>query len=110
MNKNRRGNANPKRDNGEKAMLTKRLERVLDVPADLLRGGCYMELRGQSELYLQGCRRIDVYSSENIVLRLRRGCVRVKGCRLICTSYHAGRIVINGWIMGIDFSETEGAV
>ena len=56
-----------------KPSFAERMGNVLDIPADLLRGGCYMEMRGQNELRLQGCRQILVYTAEEIVLRLRRG-------------------------------------
>ena len=69
-----------------------------------------MEMCGQNELRLQGCRQILVYTAEEIVLRLRRGSVRVCGHRLICSSYHAGCAVIEGWIEGISFVNTEEKV
>lgn len=90
--------------------LSERLGNILDIPADLLCGGCYMELRGQNELMIQGCRRIVGYTSEEIVLKLRRGAVQVRGRNMTCTSYHSGCVTIGGWIEGISFSETEGAV
>lgn len=90
-----------------KPSLTERMGTVLDIPADLLCGGCYMELRGQNELKLQGCRRILTYTAEEIVLRLRRGAVRVQGRRMVCSSYHAGCAVIEGWIESVAFVDTE---
>ena len=78
--------------------------------ADLLCGGCYAEMRGQNELMIQGCRKIAVYTEEEIFLLLRRGGIRVRGRRLTCISYHAGKIEIRGWITGIDFRNTEGTL
>jgi len=97
------------RESTEKRPLSERLGTFLDVPADLLCGGCYMELRGRNDLRLQGCRSILVYSDTEIVFRLRRGVVRVRGRRLVCTSYHAGSVAINGRIDGIEFPEGEGS-
>jgi len=93
-----------------KPSFAERMGNVLDIPADLLRGGCYMEMRGQNELRLQGCRQILVYTAEEIVLRLRRGAVRVSGRRMICSSYHAGCAVIEGWIEGVSFVNMEERV
>ena len=93
-----------------KPSFAERLGTVLDIPADLLRGGCYMEMCGQNELRLQGCRQILVYTAEEIILRLRRGSVRVCGRRMICSSYHAGCAVIEGWIEGVSFVNTEERV
>ena len=42
--------------------------------------------------------------------KLRRGAVQVRGRNMTCTSYHSGCVTIGGWIEGISFSETEGAV
>ncbi len=94
----------------EKCPLSARLGTLLDIPADLISGGCYLEMRGQSELTLQGCRRIAVYTAEEIVLCLRRGSVRIGGKRLTCLSYHAGRITVHGWITEITFRGTEESV
>ena len=91
----------------EKCPLSARLGALLDVPADLICGGCYLEMRGQGELSLQGCRRIAVYTPEEIVLRLRNGSVRLGGKRLTCLSYHAGKITVRGWITEIAFRGTE---
>lgn len=107
MSAKQSGNDARTRNHKEKRSFAERLGTFLDVPADLICGGCYLELRGQNNLNLQGCRRISVYTAEEIVLRLRRGCVRVRGRRLVCTSYHAGKVVIDGWITGIDFADTE---
>ena len=91
----------------EKCPLSARLGTLLDIPSDLICGGCYLEMRGQSELSLQGCRRIAVYTPEEIVLCLRRGSVRLGGKRLTCLSYHAGRITVHGGITEISFCEIE---
>lgn len=109
MSKKRREVDPKERENTEKRPLSERLGTFLDVPADLLCGGCYMELRGRNNLRLQGCRNILVYTPEEIVLRLRRGTVRVRGRRLVCTSYHAGSVEIDGRIDGVDFTESENA-
>ena len=90
-----------------KRTVAERIGSILDIPSDLLCGGCYMELRGQNELKLQGCRQISVYTPEQIVLRLRRGEVCISGRRLTCTSYHGGCAVIEGWIVRVEFANGE---
>ena len=105
MKQKRRDSDAKERENTEKRPLSERLGTFLDVPADLLCGGCYMELRGRNNLRLQGCRSILVYTETEIVLRLRRGAVRVRGRRLVCTSYHEGSVEIDGRIDGVDFTD-----
>ena len=87
--------------------LSERMERFLDIPTDLLLGGCYLEMRGRNELKLQGCRRIAVYTEDRIVLKLRRSAVCIIGKHLCCSSYHGGCAVIEGWIKEIDFTDEE---
>ena len=93
-----------------KCPLHERLGTFLDIPSDLICGGCYMELRGQGELMLQGCKKIAVYTEEEIILMLRRGRVRIRGSGLCCIAYHACKIEIRGWISGIDFLNTGDSV
>ena len=70
----------------------------LDLPPDLLEGGFRAELRGRSSLTVHGVRRIAVYTPERIVLTVKGGGVTVAGQRLICTSYLAGAVGIDGHI------------
>ena len=91
----------------EKCTLPARVSRFLDVPSDMLLGGCYLEMHGQNHLRLQGCKRILCYTSEEIVLGLRRGRVRIRGRDLVCISYHAGWVIIEGWVCGVDLQGTE---
>ena len=107
MNRKREKKGEGDRNTPLKRSVSERIGSILDIPADLLSGGCYMEMRGQNELTLQGCRQIEVYTPEQIVLRLRRGEVRICGRRMTCTSYHGGCAVIEGWIVGVEFSNGE---
>lgn len=90
-----------------KRSFAERMGTVLDIPADLLCGGCYMEMRGRNELTLSGCRRIVGYSSHEIILRLRRGSMQIRGRNMTCTAYHSGCITIGGWIGEISFCDAE---
>jgi sporulation protein YqfC len=101
------------RKNGKtepKRSIAERMGGILDIPADLLCGGCYMELRGQSELKIQGCRRIVGYTAHEIVLRLRRGIVRIGGRDMRCVSYHGGCVTVGGWIESVIFGDSEESV
>lgn len=65
--------------------------------------GSYIEMRGQYNLRLSGCRKILMYAPERIVLSCRRGTVSVDGKRLVCISYHTGNVEIEGLIEGLYF-------
>lgn len=106
MSDNKHQKHEEKTKNAARRPLGVRLNELLDVPADVLLGGCCLELRGRGELRVQGCRNILSYSTETITLALRRGVLCVRGAHLICTSYHAGCVQIGGRIDGMDFCES----
>ncbi len=93
---------------GEKAAVERRpipewLAVKLDVPSDILCGGLRIELRGRNTLLVHGCLKILQYTSEEMQLALR-GCVlRVTGERLICHTYLAGAVGVEGKINGVCF-------
>ena len=79
----------------------------LDIPADILDGGIRLEMRGRNTLLVHGCQRIMGFSPDRVILRLKKCILTVCGCRLICTSYLAGAVGIEGCITGISFADGE---
>ena len=83
----------------------------MDVPADALGSGLRLDMWGRNTLTVHGCTRILEFSPEAICLRLEEGTLTVGGERLICTSYLAGAVGIEGRIRSITFCEPcEGEV
>ncbi len=80
----------------------------LDVPADLFDGGLRLDLRGRHTLTVHGCCRILDFTPAEIRLALRDCALSVRGARMICTSYLAGAVSIEGRIDGICFEDGEG--
>ena len=80
----------------------------LDIPPDLLEGGVRIELRGRASVTVHGCCGIAEYRPERILLSLPDGAVAVHGQRLICTSYLAGAVGIDGQIDGVAFCGMDG--
>ena len=80
----------------------------LDVPADLFSGGLRLDLRGRHSLTVHGCCKILDFTPTEIRLALRDCVLNVRGARLICTSYLAGAVSIEGRIDGICFEGGEG--
>ena len=78
----------------------------MDVPADVLTGGLRLDMRGRNTLTVHGCTRILDYSPEAVRLRLAEGAVVVTGERLICTSYLAGAVGIEGRICSVTFCDS----
>lgn len=78
-----------------------------ELPSDVIAGDVRVELRGRHCLFIQGCRRIQKYSPEHITVNLRSDNMSVKGERLVCTSYHAGAVSIEGLIVSVSFDGEE---
>lgn len=89
----------------EKAGLREKLCQRLDIPPDLLPGAGLVEIRGRNSVSVRGCGKILVYTPEEIRIGLRKGSLLIVGKRLICTSYHAGAVGIDGWIDRVSFEE-----
>ena len=66
-------------------------------------------LCGEGELTAYGCRRIVLYTQPEIRLAMRRKTLCICGDRLICTSFSAGTVTVEGEIRAIRYLEkTEG--
>ena len=79
----------------------------LDMPADALGGGIRLDMRGRNTLTVHGCTQILDFSPETIRLCLGSCALAVCGQRLICTSYLAGAVGIEGFICSITFCDGE---
>ena len=89
--------------------LTEWLAVKLDMPADALGGGVRLDLRGRNTLTVHGCTRILDYSPCEIRLLMGDCTLTVGGQRLICTSYLAGAVGIEGYICSVCFGDEEVA-
>ena len=79
------------------------------LPSDALAGEFRIELRGRHTLFLQGCRRILKYSPEEMCMAAKGFSVSITGKGLICSTYHDGTVTVDGFIVGVNFNEREGA-
>ncbi len=78
----------------------------LDIPSDV-QDGIRIDLRGRHTLTVHGCRRIVDFSPTEIRLALPNTHLVIGGERLICTSYLAGAVGIEGCICCIRFEDGE---
>lgn len=104
----RRGVGTPSENDAERCPLPEWLAVRLDVPADLFEGGLRLDLRGRHTLTVHGCCRILDFTPAEIRLCLRDAVLVVGGARLVCTSYLAGAVSIEGQIDRICFEDGEG--
>ena len=82
----------------------------LDFPPDVLQGGMPIDIRGRHSVSVHGCRRILYYGSEAIHLGMKDCVVRITGARLVCTSYLAGAVGVEGRIDSVCFATEEDGV
>lgn len=90
--------------------LLERLAVQFDVPSDVLNGGIRLDMRGRNTLMVYGCTRILDFSPCEIRLSLKDCMLVVGGERLICTSYLAGAVGIEGFIRSVCFGDGEEGV
>lgn len=83
-----------------------RLASRLGISNDIVSGGL-IELRGRCEMTVGGCRKIEKYSDEEIILRLSDCSAAIRGKKLSCVAYFADTVGINGYINSVIFTNTE---
>jgi sporulation protein YqfC len=78
--------------------------RISDASAPLRAGR--IEIVGDFEVSVHGCRRIIHYSPEKISLQMKKkgGIVTFEGEGLLCTSFFVGSVVIEGKIEKVELS------
>lgn len=79
--------------------------RPLQLPTDFLENGPFIELRGQREICVQGCRKILLCNDDEVHLLLRGSLLMVRGQNLRCATYFAGAVAVTGWICGVEFAQ-----
>lgn len=94
-------------DKREKNLLSELISNKIRLPSDSSGSGFCAELRGRSLLYLNGCRRILKYSSEEMIIAARGFEVKVLGSGLICSFFYGGTIAIEGEICGLSIPRRE---
>ena len=90
-------------DKNKKRPLLERLTVDVDLPAELLSGGCFIEIRGRHSVLVRGCRRILAYSESRVALKMKKEVVEIEGKRLTCLSYLAGAVSVEGLIDSVGF-------
>lgn len=79
----------------------------VDADGDSIAGDVYIEMRGKNSLLVKGCKRILGYSPEAVELEIKKDKLRVKGKRLVCTSFHGGSVSVEGVIDSLAFCTEE---
>ena len=64
-------------------------------------------LCGDREAVVYGCRRILLYTTEEIRFLIRKRCVCVLGEELVCSSFSGGTVTVEGRILSIRYEDVE---
>ena len=95
----------PKHIDRTRKTFAEKLNKTLDIPPDVLPHGTLVAIRGRASLSLSGSSTILLYTPEQIKLAIHKNILSIKGARLVCTSYHASEVVIEGRIDSVSFEE-----
>lgn len=79
------------------------LTKSMDIPSDALSGFAHIELCGNREARVDGCKGVLEYSNSKISLNTGRLTVCFCGCDLCIASMQNGQAVIKGIISDIGF-------
>lgn len=90
---------------GAREGLSEWLIKRLDMPPDVLCGGMRVEMRGRESLLVEGCKKILTYTPTLVRLRLPRCVLVIEGERLLCHSYLAGAVGLEGMVCALRFEE-----
>lgn len=90
-----------------KRTLRERLEQDMDIPSDMLNGGCHVTIKGTGEAVIYGCKSIVLYTEEKIELAMKHFTLSVKGERLSCLTFCEGQVVVTGKITAVLYGEGE---
>lgn len=74
---------------------------------DVLCASDMLEVRGRETLTVRGCRKILLYTAQEIRLRLCEYVLVIKGEGLYCASYYAGAVRVDGEISSLEFEVKE---
>ena len=91
-----------------KTSLSALIGERLEIDADTIAAGSLVEIRGRNRAEVSGVRKIASYTTERVVLVIRRGTVAVCGEGLTCVFYRSGEAAVEGNISSVCFSEEEG--
>ena len=94
-----------KKEKTNKGCFRERLCKSLDIDPDILPHGSMIEIKGRNSLMVRGETKIIVYTPEIIRIKIGEGILSVSGERLICTSYYANAVGIEGMIESVSFGE-----
>ncbi len=87
----------------KRAAIAKTVEKTLDIPVGVLSKAARMEVCGNRQVLIEGCRGIVRYDEDQIEVRTADGTVRFAGRELCMTSLNPACAVITGRLLSVEF-------
>lgn len=91
------------RDTGKAARLLESIGRNIDLPEEALSGYVLVEISGNREAVVEGCRGVLGYSDTLISLNAGKLIIKISGCELTVVSMQNSQAVVRGVISGIEY-------
>lgn len=95
-----------KSDKKPKHRLSELVSRKLELPLEVLEGLPELELHGNREAVVSHCAGILEYNDTTVRLAAQRLNIKFAGRGLLLTSMTEESVVVSGFIMSIEFSQT----
>lgn len=93
------------KNKSERTGIGEKIRKSLDLSPDILPHGSRVEIRGGKAVNIYGCGRILGYTPQNIRVELVDKVLSVCGEGIVCVSYSAGEIGLEGDIYTVSFEE-----
>ncbi|MBQ7037610.1 MAG: YabP/YqfC family sporulation protein [Clostridia bacterium] len=87
----------------KRADIAKKVENTLDIPVGVLSRAARMEVSGNRQVLIEGCRGIVRYDEDQIEVRTADGTVRFTGREMCMTSLNPACAVITGRLLSVEF-------
>jgi len=88
--------------NKKRNSFIEHIESKLDIPGDII-NGIHIDIRGRNNITIRGCKKILLYTENELRIKLDGEVVCVRGEKLYCTAYHSCAIEIDGYIYDVRF-------
>ena len=86
--------------------IRSKLKESLELEGALCKGDS-LELFGREYLLIRGCKKILLYTTEEIRLSLCQYVLVIRGKELYCASYYSGAVRVDGLICSLELEEKE---
>ena len=103
MRKHSRRNRAAKEDKEPKQSPASKIARVLDIPQNVLSAMPAIDLMGNKEAIVEGCKGVLEYEEDIVRLNLGDMILKFTGRDLVLKCMTSEGVVVNGYILSVEF-------